>query len=71
MFIGFGNFYQYFIQDLNRIAIPLTFLLKITKSFKKLALKTFKIDDNEIVNNGNSRTNKIIVNLSKNKKSRN
>ena len=36
-----------------------------------LALKMFKTDDNEVINNGSSRTNETVVNLSKNNKPRN
>ena len=31
-----------------------------------MALKTLKVDDNEIIGNDSNKTNKIIVNLSKN-----
>ena len=71
VFIGFANFYQRFIQDLCKIAILLISLLIISRSSKKLTLKAFKADDNEIVNSDSSKTNETIVNLSKNKKSRN
>ena len=45
-------------------------MLKTTGSSEKLVLKAFEIDKNEIVSNGSSRANKIVINLSKNKKSR-
>ena len=70
VFIGFGNFYQCFIQSFSKIAIPLISMLKITKLFKKLASKSFKAGNNKVVEGGNSRANKIVVNLSKNNKSR-
>ena len=53
------------------IIILLTFLLKTTKLSEKLALKAFSTNDNEIVDGYGSRANKTVVNLSKNKKSRN
>ena len=69
MFIGFINFYQRFIKDFNRIAISLIFLIKTTGS-SNLALKAFKSDDNKIVG-VDGRTNRTVVNLFKNEKSRN
>ena len=45
--------------------------MKITRSSKKLALKAFKIDNNKIVNINGNRANKIVINLFKNKKSKN
>ena len=35
------------------------------------ALKVFRVDDNEIIDNGSSETNKMVINSSKNNKSRN
>ena len=70
MFIDFANFYQCFIQGFNKIDTLFTFLLK-TIELSNLALKIFIIDDNEIVNNNNSRINEMVVNLSKNNKSKN
>ena len=43
-------------------------MLKTTKLFKKLALKAFNADNNEAVGNSSSKTNKTVVNLSKNEK---
>ena len=51
---------------MSKIIIPLIFLLKITESFKKSVPKVFKTDDNEIVDSDSSRTNEMIMNLSKN-----
>ena len=67
VFIGFANFYQYFIQGFSKIAILLTSRLKIT-GLSKSAPKAFKADDNKVVGGNGSRTNGIVVNLSKNKK---
>ena len=64
MFIGFANFYQRFIQSFSRITVLLTSILKTTGSFKELALKTFRADDDEVVNNGISRVNKTVRNSS-------
>ena len=36
-----------------------------------MALKTFRVDDNNIIDSGDNKTNKIVVNLFKNNKSRN
>ena len=69
VFIGFANFYQHFIQGFNRIAVLLTTLLKIT-GLSELAPKAFRADDNKVVGGGGGKTNGIVVNLSKNKKSR-
>ena len=69
MFIGFVNFYQHFIQGFNRIATLFILLLKITE-LSNLALKAFKVDNNEVVEDGD-RVNKIVVNLSKTNKSKN
>ena len=41
VFIGFANLYQCFIQDFSKIAISLSFLLKITELFKKLVLNIY------------------------------
>ena len=70
MFICFANFYQLFIKDFSLYALPLTFLLKITKSSEKSALKAFKTDNNKIVDNSSSKVNKMVENLSKNNKSK-
>ena len=70
MFISFANFYQRFIQGFNKIVILFIFLLKII-GLLNLALKVFGANDNKIINSNNGRINKIVVNLSKNEKSRN
>ena len=70
IFIGFANFYQRLIQDFSKIVALLTLMLKTTGLFKKLGLKQFKANNNEVVDDGGGRANRMIVNLSKNKKSR-
>ena len=69
VFISFANFYWRFIQGFSRVVALLTFLLKIIRSSKS-APKAFKADDNEIVGGGGGKTNRTVVNLSKNEKSR-
>ena len=69
MFIGFANFYQYFIQSFSKIAVLFPSLLKATR-LSKLALKAFKVDNNKIIGDDDSRANKTFMNLSKNNKSR-
>ena len=71
MFIGFINFFQFFIQKFSKIAILFIFLLKITKLFKKLAPKMLKTNNNEFVGSSSNEANETTVNLSKNNKSRN
>ena len=47
MFINFINFYQYFIQGFNKIALLLTFMLKTTKLLDSV-LKTFIVGNNKV-----------------------
>ena len=54
VFISFANFDQRFIKGFSKIIAPLTSMLKTTGLSKKLATKTFRADDNEIVSNGGS-----------------
>ena len=61
MFIGFPNFYQYFIQGFSKITALLTFMLKTTGSSKKSISKTFRANDNEVVGDG-SKTNETVRN---------
>ena len=70
MFIGFANFYQRFLQDFSKNAVSLISLLKTTGLFEKLASKAFGVDDNKVVSGGDGKTNGMVVNLSKNKKSK-
>ena len=70
VFISFANFYECFIQGFSRIAIPLTSLLETT-GLSKSALKAFRTDYNEVVGGGGGGATGTVVNLSKNKKSRN
>ena len=67
MFIGFVNFYQRFIQDFSRIAAPLISMLKIIGLLKKLALRAFKVGNNEVVRGGGSRADETIVDSSTSK----
>ena len=46
VFIGFANFYQRFIKGFNRIAVPLTTMLKITGSS---VVSASRVDDDEVV----------------------
>ena len=70
VFIGFANFYQYFIQSFSRIAALLTLMLKTTRLSKTLAPKAFKAGNNEVVRGDGDRANEIVMDLSKNKKSK-
>ena len=65
VFIGFANFYRRFIQGFNRIAAPLTSMLKTTESSEESAPKTFRADDDEFVGGGGSRANEIVRNSSR------
>ena len=69
VFIGFANFYWYFIQGFSRIVTLLILWLKAI-GLPNLVLKAFNADDNKIVKVGD-KANKTVINLSKNKKSRN
>ena len=53
VFLGFANFYQRFIQGFNKIAEPLTLMLKTTWSAKKLSLSMDKDAEVGSVGNGN------------------
>ena len=69
MFIGFINFYQYFIQGFSKIFVPLTSLLKrivLSNSVSKM----FSANNNTFVNSSSKRANDIVINLSKNNKSK-
>ena len=65
VFIGFANFYQRFIQDFSRIAAPLTSMLKTTRLSKESAPKTFRADDNEVIDDDGSRANETARNSSR------
>ena len=69
VFINFANFYQRFIQGFSRIATLFILLLKATRLLD-LAPKAFRANNNEVIGIG-GRANRMIVNLSKNKKFRN
>ena len=70
VFISFVNFYQIFIQGFNRIAIPLTSILKTTGLSGLSAPKAFKAENNEVVE-CSSRADKMVFKsrMLKNKKS--
>ena len=69
MFIGIANFYWHFIQDFSKIAISLTFLLKLI-GLSEFAPKVFKTNDNKVFDCDSNRANRTIINLSKNEKSK-
>ena len=71
MFIDFANFYQRLIWSFSRIVVLLISLLKTIESLEELALKAFKVNDNEVISGGSNKTNRTVMNLSKNKKSKN
>ena len=48
MFIGFTNFYRHFIQGFNKIAAPLTSILKTSYQLASALLAT-SVDNNEVV----------------------
>ena len=70
IFIGFTNFYQRFIQGFSRIAALLTSILKTTESSKESAPRAFRAGNNKVVEGSSGRADKMVVNLSKNKKSK-
>ena len=53
VFIGFANFYWRFIKGFNRIAAPLTAMLKTTRSSVASASR---VDDDEVVGGGGGGT---------------
>ena len=67
VFLGFANFYRQFIQGFNRIAAPLTSILKITRSPDKLALSknngsrstSSKNNDSKLAFRKNNSNNKV------------
>lgn len=65
MFINFVNFYKCFIWTFSKIFIPLSLILKITKLSKKLALKKFKAENNEIIWESDNKFDKTVKKLSK------
>ena len=70
MFINYANFYQRFIQHFNIIAVVLIFRFTITKLLD-LVLKAFRFDNNEIIKKNSNKTNEMIINSSKNDRSKN
>ena len=56
---------------MSRIATLFISLLKTTGLSEKSASKALRVDDNEVVHNGSSKANRTVVNLFKNKKSKN
>ena len=70
VFISFANFYRRFIRGFSRIAVLFTSMLKIIESSEKSAPRAFRTDNDEAVGGGGSRANEMVMDLSKNKKSR-
>ena len=66
VFIGFANFYQYFIRGFSRIAAPFTLMLKTTRSS---GLAPRGVEDEIVWDYGN--VDETIRNLSKSRKSKN
>ena len=52
---------------MSKIAAPLISMLKITRLFEEFALRTFRNNNNEVVEDSNNRANKMIVDSSKSK----
>ena len=46
-------------------------ILKTSRSSKKLVLQAFKTDKNKVIRPDNDKTNKMVIDLSKSKKSKN
>ena len=67
VFIGFANFYWHFIQSFNRIAAPLTSMLK-TIRLLDLAPR-LAANDNEVVGDGGKANNRNSFKKLKNIKS--
>lgn len=55
---------QRIIQGFSKLATLLILILKTIRSFKALAPKVFRIDDNKIISrDSDSKTNKIVKNI--------
>lgn len=67
VFIGFANFYQRFNRGFIKIAAPLIFMLKTTKS-SDLALK--KLETDKFVTDGDKNDNRNTLKKLKNAKSK-
>ena len=65
VFIGFINFYQYFIRDFSRLATSLTLILKTTQSSD---LAPRKLRTNEVIRGGGKANNRNLSKESKNAK---
>ena len=59
-----SDFYRRFIQGFNRIAVPLTSILKTTRSFGLSTLKAFRAENNEVVGGG-GRADETVIDSSK------
>lgn len=71
MFIGFVNFYLYFIKSFSKIAVLFILILKTTRLFEKVVLKELRADNNEVFKDDSGRVDEIMRNLSKSKKTKN
>ena len=67
MFIGFVNFYQRFIRGFNKIAAPLTLILKTIGLFEESAPIALRAGNDKVVKDDSSRTDKMVVDSSKSK----
>lgn len=54
MFLGFANFYRYFIQGFSKITVSLTSILKTIELSKILVSITINANNNEVINNNDS-----------------
>ena len=67
VFIGFANFYQRFIQGFNKIAIPLTSMLKTTRSSN--STPRLGVNDDEVLRGGGKADDRNLSKKPKNAKS--
>ena len=67
VFIGFANFYWYFIRDFSKIAAPVTSMLK-TIRFSDLAPTELETNNDKVVRGGGKTDNKNLFKKLKNTK---